>query len=363
VSEKKQTVILAAGGTGGHIFPAEALASELIKRGVSPILITDKRFEDYQASNVYDEILTISSATLSGNFVSRMKGLLSIIKGILKARKLIKKYKPEAVVGFGGYPSFPTMIAAISLSRRTVIHEQNSVLGRVNRVLLPMVGFVAVAFDNVKHIAEKFDSKVVFTGNPVRSAIKVLRDVPFPELSAEEHLHILVTGGSQGASVFAEIVPKAIALLPEEYRKRVRIDQQCREVDIQNVKAEYDALGVNADLSAFFVNMPARMASCHLLIGRAGASTIAEVTVTGRASILIPYPYAMDDHQTGNAESMAANSATILLSQTDMTAEIIAQNIQEFLDDPTSLQQLAMNAYDLGVADAEIRLADVVLGG
>lgn len=360
---RKLTVVLAAGGTGGHIFPAEALSAELKRRGHRPILVTDARREQYDfAAKSKIDIYVVKSASPKSGIISLITALFSIIQGVIQAVQLLKTLKPDAVVGFGGYPSFPTMVAAYWLRIPRVIHEQNSVLGRVNRVLAPISHKIATSFDKISHIKKSDLKKVVLTGNPVRPHIKAVREVSYPELQADEHLHILVTGGSQGAAIFSEVIPAAIISLPDEAKKRIRIDQQCRKEDIDRVRELYENAGINADLAIFFNDMSARIASAHVLICRAGASTIAEITVTGRPAIYIPYMHATDDHQTSNARAVADKGAGVVIPQKILTAEVIAGYITDFIAKPEILVHTALNALEIGIVDADKRLADVVEG-
>lgn len=361
--EKKLTVVLAAGGTGGHIFPAEALANELTSRKHKVVLVTDARREQYTFTKQNNmDVYVVSSASPGGGIKGKIKAVPSILVGILQAVKLLKKIKPDVVVGFGGYPSFPTMIASYWLKIPSVIHEQNSVLGRVNRILSCSAKKIATSFEKVSHIKKCDQKKVVMVGNPVRPNIKAVREVSYPELKDSENLHILVTGGSQGAAIFSEIVPTAIASLPDAIKSRIRIDQQCRPEDIEKVRAIYKKENISADLASFFNDMPSRLAACHLLICRSGASTISEVTVTGRPAIFIPYMYAMDDHQTSNARALADKGAGFIVPQNIARADVIAEHIKNFFSKPDVLIQTALNAFEMGLPDADKRLADLVEG-
>jgi UDP-N-acetylglucosamine--N-acetylmuramyl-(pentapeptide) pyrophosphoryl-undecaprenol N-acetylglucosamine transferase len=363
MTSKQLTITLAAGGTGGHIFPAESLAAELIKQGHRVVLVTDRRYQKHHSTPAALEVIAINSGSSGGGITNKVKALIKICLGVVQARKILKQLKPDVVVGFGGYPSFPTMLAANFLGLRTIIHEQNSVLGRVNRILARNVNVIATSFEEVLGISDSDRKKVVLTGNPVRPAIVSLKDFPYPGLGKDEHVHLLVTGGSQGATVFSEVVPQAILSLPEQIRARIRVDQQCRAADIENVKKIYDEAGINADLATFFEDMPSRLAAAHLVIARAGASTIAELCVAGKPSILVPYMYAMDDHQTANAKAVEKRGAAVLVGQKDVTPEILAAHIKKFVENPDSLKQMAVNAFDLWQAEAVGKLAKIVASG
>ncbi len=358
---ENRIIVLASGGTGGHIFPAEALAEELKERGWQPVLITDLRHDQYagKAKKPYEAHI-IRAGTLRGGVLRRIAGVLNIAIGCFQARTLLKKLKPAAVVGFGGYPSFPTMMAATWMGFRTAIHEQNSRFGKVNALLAPRVNAVATSFPEVAGADEKIKTKVTLTGNPVRPAVRTLRALPYSELNEDGTLHILIIGGSQGASVFAEVMPEAIALLPQSLRARLRIDQQCRPDDVKIVRKAYDALGINADIATFFRDLPVRLASAHLVITRAGASTVAELAVAGRPSILVPYPHATDDHQRGNATALEDAGGGWVMPQDAFTPTALSARLEAFLSLPSTLSEAAEKARSIGRPDAAKLLADVV---
>ena len=359
-------IILAAGGTGGHIFPAEALTEELIRRGCQVSLVTDSRFSDYSAASMKGilgeiPIYPVKAGTMGRNLYQRARGALNVGLGVMQARRLLKKLKPAVVVGFGGYPSFPTMIAASNCGIPTVIHEQNSILGKANRVLAGRVSSIATSFPATGLMRKENEPKVALVGNPVRSAVRALHDVPYPELSDDGVMRILVTGGSQGANVFSQIVPKAIALLPENLRHRLRVDQQTRREDMDTTRTAYQDIQVNADLSPFFTDVPARLASAHLVISRSGASTIAELSCAGRPSILVPYPNSADDHQMANANAMEEAGAAWLMPQESFTTEALAARLESFLTLPASLSRAAEQARNNGRPAAAGDLAALVL--
>lgn len=358
----KQPIILAAGGTGGHIFPAEALAETLVSRGERVVLVTDKRFAHFKTGILSQiEKRTIRAGTVGGGLHRKIMGAAGLVLGIWQARRIIKKLNPSVIVGFGGYPSFPTVYAGSLLGIPTVIHEQNSVLGRANRLLAPHVNRIATSFPVTLMLADKDKEKLCFTGNPVRHSVKALRDVPYPNLSQDGMVHILVTGGSLGASVFSQIVPAAIAALPAALRLRVRLDQQCREVDLEVTRAAYQQLGVSADLASFFVDIPARLAASHLIIARAGASTVSELAVAGRPAILVPLPSAMDNHQYFNANAFEDVGGGWVMTQDGFTAASLSARLEAFLTSPATLTNAAENAKKLGSPDAAEKLADLVL--
>lgn len=356
-------IILAAGGTGGHIFPAEALAEELRARGRNVVLITDKRFSKFQSGYLATvPRRTIRSGGSGAGVMRKASSALNIALGILRARRILRKLKPLAVVGFGGYPSFPTMVAAHQHKITTVIHEQNSVLGRANRLLAGKVARIATSFPETQMVARSDEKKIVLTGNPVRAAIKSLRDVPYPEPTQDGKLHLLVTGGSQGASIFSDVVPKAVELLPAHLRARLRIDQQCRESELGETREHYERIGANVDLASFFVDLPARLARAHLVIARAGASTVSELAVAGRPAILVPLPTAMDNHQYFNANMFERVGGGWVMAQDGFTPEALSARLEAFLTAPDTLTRAAANARKLGHHNAAKELADMVLG-
>ncbi|MCH2547420.1 MAG: undecaprenyldiphospho-muramoylpentapeptide beta-N-acetylglucosaminyltransferase [Alphaproteobacteria bacterium] len=357
----QRTVVLAAGGTGGHIFPAQALAEELISRGVHVVLITDKRFEKYTSAFNGVEVRIIRSGSMSGGVIRRALSVGNILLGIRQSRKFLQELKPVAVVGFGGYPSFPTMIAASWLKLYTLVHEQNSVLGRANRILAKRISKIATSFAHTSHVPEEAQEKMVFTGNPVRLGIKALHDVPYPELTEDGKIYLLIMGGSQGATVFSKIVPEAISLLPPALRSRLRLDQQCRPADLDAVREKYAEMDVNANCAIFFNDVPARLASAHLVIGRAGASTVAELLVAGRPAVLVPYPAAMDDHQRYNANTVEDAGAGWLMPEEGFTAAALSDKLEHFLTLPSTLTKAAENARAAGHPEAAHLLSQLVL--
>lgn len=360
-------ILLAAGGTGGHVFPAEALAEELLACGHCVAFITDRRSmryygEGYQGALSQVPIHTIYAGSFGGTLKQKLKGGAKLVVGIAQAMWLMVTLKPKAVVGFGGYPSFPTMLAAVLFRVPTVIHEQNSVLGRANRKLAPYVGAIATSYDKTRFMPEQALPKTMCTGNPVRAGIRALSGVESPQLRADGILKLLVVGGSQGASVFAEVLPAAMALLPPVARQRIRIDQQCRAADLEDTRANYAALGMQVDLAPFFSDVPARLAAAHLVISRAGAGSVAELAVAGRPVILVPYPGAMDNHQYYNALSVEAAGAGWLMGQEGFTPQALAAQLETALANPQVLEDAAAAMRRLGKPDAATQLAALVVG-
>ncbi|HYE51674.1 MAG TPA: undecaprenyldiphospho-muramoylpentapeptide beta-N-acetylglucosaminyltransferase [Azospirillaceae bacterium] len=351
-------IVLAAGGTGGHLFPAEALAAELLARGHAVALVTDPRGKAFGDSLPDVAVHRIRSATLGGGLVGKLRTVVELGLGTLQARRLLKELKPAAVVGFGGYPSVPTVFAAQRLGVPVVLHEQNAVLGRANRMLAGRAALIATSFPQVTHLPAGVAT--VRTGNPVRPGVLDMAGRPYPVPYHGGSLHILVTGGSQGASVFSTILPAAVARLPEELRMRLRIAQQARPETMEAAREGYAGLGVEVELAPFFRDMPARLAACHLAVCRSGASTVAELTVAGRPAILVPYPHAMDDHQTANARSVEAAGGAWVMAQEQFTAEALAARLTDIMKSPEALADAAAKARAWAVTDAASRLADAV---
>jgi len=358
----KGPILLAAGGTGGHMFPAEALARELLARGRQVVLITDRRGKAFGDALPEVEVHRIRAGTIGSGIAGKIRGMVELGLGALQARRLIAKLRPAAVVGFGGYPSVPTVIMAQRARVPVVLHEQNAVLGRANRMLAPGALRIATSFAQVSGLKQADRAKLVFTGNPVRSGVAAMRDLPYPALKDDGPFHLLVVGGSQGARIFSEIVPAALARLPEVLRARIRIVQQCRPEDLNAARAAFLAAGVAADLATFFKDMPDRLAACHLAVCRSGASTVAELAAAGRPAVLVPYPFAMDDHQTANAQAVADAGGAWLMPQTAFTPDALAARLEALLTLPQTLIKAAEAAKSRGATDAASRLADAVLG-
>jgi UDP-N-acetylglucosamine--N-acetylmuramyl-(pentapeptide) pyrophosphoryl-undecaprenol N-acetylglucosamine transferase len=355
-------ILLTAGGTGGHLFPAEALANALKASGARVTLATDKRANAYAGSFPADEIIEIPSATPSGRSVPQIaKAALVLAQGTLKAIPAIRRLKPAVVVGFGGYPTVPPAVAASLLGIPTVIHEANGVMGRANRLLARRASLIATGFEQVKGIPAGIPGKVVQTGNPIRPAVLEASRRPYQALTADARFRLLVTGGSQGARVMSDVVPPAIELLAPELRSRLDICQQARGEDLERVTAQYERLGVNFEAQPFFKDLPQRLAQAHLVISRSGASTVAELAVIGRPSILVPLPGAIDQDQAANARTLGDIGAAVVLPQPDFTPERLAAEICTFMGEPDRLTRAAAAAHSASITDAAERLAQAVL--
>lgn len=353
-------VLLAAGGTGGHLFPAEALAVMLAKRGLTVDLATDARAAHFKfpARAVH----LIPSATLRGRnplALARTAALLAL--GTAKAWRLIGQLRPSIVVGFGGYPTVPPLWAAALRGVPTVLHEQNGVMGRANRLLAPRVTAIATSFPTLTRLDPGLQGKITFTGNPVRPPVIEAARAPYAAPASRGKLRLLVFGGSQGAHVMADIVPAAIERMPPDMRARLAVVQQARSEDLDGVRGIYSRLGVEAEAAPFFADLPARMAAAHLVISRSGASTVAELSAIGRPAILVPLPHALDQDQFANAGVLAAAGGAIRIEQRDFSPDRLAAEIGRLAGDPQQLARMAQAAKSAGTIDAADRLADLVM--
>jgi UDP-N-acetylglucosamine--N-acetylmuramyl-(pentapeptide) pyrophosphoryl-undecaprenol N-acetylglucosamine transferase len=348
-------IILAAGGTGGHLYPAEALAQELLNRGHNVIIITDKRGAAFQKLGDKVRIDCVRAATFKAGIFSKIKALIDIEIGILQSLALLMKYRPALIVGFGGYPSFPAVIAGQIMNYPTILHEQNAVLGKANVWLAYAAKKIAVSLPDTRGIKSVDQPKIVLTGNPVRADICALRDWPYP--MPNKTLNIFITGGSQAAKVFGEIVPQAVAKLPQDIRSKLHIVQQSKEPD---TAGKYRAADVTSDIRPFFDDMSERLAACHLFIGRSGASTVAEIAVVGRPAIFVPYPGHADQQQLHNAELIAQKGGGWIIPQDKFTPDLLAEYLERFANTPVLLEKAAAAAKDCGQPEAVKNLADLV---
>ena len=354
-------IALAAGGTGGHLFPAEALAQELKRRGWRILLATDARGARYATAFPADERFLISAASPSiGGPVAKGAAAIALAGGLFTALREFGKRRLSAAVGFGGYPSFPAMKAAQLLGVPFGIHEQNGVLGRANRMVVGGAEFIAHGFPILEKAPDKLRAKLVEVGNPVRDAVRAVADERYPALDDSSRISVLVFGGSQGASLFSRIVPAAIAGLPQPLRQRLTVTQQVRDAEIAEVRKIYDAAGVGVELAPFFTDLPARIARSHLVIARAGASTVTELSTIGRPSVLAPLAIAMDDHQTGNARALSDAGAAIRIGEADFKIEAVGARLHDILTDPALLHHMADAAKGRVKTNAAAALADLV---
>jgi UDP-N-acetylglucosamine--N-acetylmuramyl-(pentapeptide) pyrophosphoryl-undecaprenol N-acetylglucosamine transferase len=355
------TVFLAAGGTGGHLFPAEALARELLARGHAVHLITDSRGKAFGDNLPEITVHRVAASTPTGGLMTKVRALLALARGTREALALLKIHKPKVVVAFGGYPSFPGAMAAILSRTPLVLHDQNAVLGRANRVVARFARVIAKSFDDVIGLPKA--RKAVVTGNPIRPAIAKLREQIYQPPGPSGPIHLLITGGSQGARVFSSVVPTALGLLEPSLRSRLNISQQARAEDKETAAKIYADLGMSAqvELQPFFTDMPERIAKAHLCIGRAGGSTVAEWSAAGRPAIYVPLPIAILDEQTWNARAVEQAGGAWIMPQEEFTPKALATMLKRTLTDSASLEAAAKAAHSQGRTDAAQKLADIVL--
>ncbi len=356
-NKKTKRALLCAGGTGGHLFPAHALACELTRRGYDIHLVSDHRIERFAKEFPASERHRVVSASPSGkNIFKLFRSLYALSKGYLVARRLMNKIKPDIVIGFGGYPTVPPLLAASSKGVPTIIHEANAVLGRANWLLAKKVDIVALGLPLLKGSS----AKSIVTGNPVRDAVLEASKKPYKTSRGQDDFYLTVFGGSQGASFFSSVVLKAIGFLPDELRARLVVAQQARADDEQAVRSAYDVMDIRAEVKVFFDAMPEKIANSHLVICRSGASTTAELAVIGRPAILVPYPFALDHDQEANAALLVQNGGGWVKQQSEMTPEWLAEELKRLMLDADLLERAAQNAHQQGVKDATIRLANAV---
>lgn len=355
-------IVVAAGGTGGHLFPAEALSVALAKRGAVIDLATDERATRYGTTFPARITHVIPSATVRGRnpfSLARTGTMLGL--GLAKAWHLLGRLRPAAVIGFGGYPSIPTVLAASMRGIPTIIHEQNGVMGRANKFLSARVTAIATSFPGVLDAFPALAAKSTFTGNPVRPAVVAAAQTSYAPPTASGPFNLIVFGGSQGAKVMSDVVPAGLVQLDAGLRARVRVVQQARGEDFEHVQKVYAQAHVAADVAQFFTDLPARIAASHLVISRSGASTVAELAAIGRPSLLVPLPHALDQDQKANAGVLEKAGGAIRIDQTDFTPNRVAADVTALAADPGRLAKMAAAAKSAGALDAADRLADLVL--
>jgi UDP-N-acetylglucosamine--N-acetylmuramyl-(pentapeptide) pyrophosphoryl-undecaprenol N-acetylglucosamine transferase len=360
INGEMPSIVIAAGGTGGHFFPAEALAAELMARGRRVVLLTDARSGGLK-SPVFARAEThvLPGAGLAGRGLLRgTKAIFSLAGGVLRARARLARLNPGVVVGFGGYPCVPPVLATRLLRRRpaVLLQEQNAVLGRANRFLSRYADRLALGFVATTRLPAGVRTEV--TGNPVRPAITALADARYD--TPTDTIRLLVLGGSLGARIFSDVVPTALTALPDALRSRLSVTQQCRQEDLERVRTAYAAAGIAAELAPFFGDVADRLLAAHLVIARAGASTVAELAVAGRPAILVPLPGAIDDHQTGNARALAEAGGAWTMPQPTFTSEALTAKLTELLNDPNALTAAAAGARTQARPNAAALLADLV---
>ena len=356
-----RTILISAGGTGGHMSPAAALAGDLRARSFQVQLATDTRGLSYSGDFGDEKLHVLKAGYLGAGVTGKIKGALKLAAGYFQARKLIKCIKPEVVVGFGGYPSLPAVLAAQHIGIPTIIHEQNAILGRANAFLAPKASRIATSLTSTAGLDEADAVSAVVTGNPVRADIAKMYTQPYPELRHDGTLHLFVIGGSLGASVFSDVVPAALSALDTAYKNRLYVVQQAREEDIARTRHAYEEAGIAAETQPYFDDVAPRLTACHLVIARAGASTVAEIVTTGRPAIFVPYPYHADQQQKINADTVADAGGAWVMTQAGFTADVLSSRIETFLQNPQTLFHAAEKARSCARPDAARRLGNLVV--
>jgi len=340
--------IIATGGTGGHIFPALSLCKHLKSKGFSCFVLADKRFLNFQEKipkNLQYKI--ISTAPLTGNILKILVSLVKIVIGVTTATFIILKKKPKMIISFGGYPSFPTMLAAVLLRKPLLIHEQNSVVGRANQHFIRWADIISVPFQNIKGLERISKSKIHVSGNPVDRSISKIGESDYPDISKDGKVNLLVLGGSQGARILSRVIPCAIKKLKPSIRSRLHIVQQCRKEDITGVENAYKSLSVECTISSFFVDVDQKLKDAHLIIARSGASTVSELIAAGRPAILVPIAISNENHQFLNAKVLSDNNAAWILEEREFNDENLSKKLTYLLSNPSSLKEAGANARSL----------------
>lgn len=360
MSNDNQLILLSAGGTGGHMTPAQALAQDLLSRGFRVELVTDERGLKYK--HLFGDIPAhvLRSGTFGAGAMGKLKGMANLGLGVVQGILLNRKLKPRLVVGFGGYPSVPAVYAAQKMGLPTIIHEQNAIIGKANAFLARKAERIALSLPGVQGLDDGERMRAVVTGNPVRPEIAALYTQPYPNLSHDTPLRIFIMGGSLGATVFSIVVPQTLARLSSEYRQRLVIVQQCRKEDIEIARRTYEMAGIKADLRPFFDDVASELARAHLIIGRSGASTVAEVTTAGRPAIFVPYPHHKDQQQKMNADAVADIGGAWVMTEGGFTADALLAKIETFLQNPSILFRAAEKARECGKPDAARKLGNLV---
>jgi UDP-N-acetylglucosamine--N-acetylmuramyl-(pentapeptide) pyrophosphoryl-undecaprenol N-acetylglucosamine transferase len=361
-----RNIVLATGGTGGHIFPAMAVASALLEKNLQPIFYTDTRFAQYTPPEMGQlladvPVHVVASGRSGGGLNMRLMNLYGVLKGVRQAVALLRQHQPSMVVGFGGYPSLPSMIAAVLLRIPVVLHEQNAYLGRSNRLMVRWARALYTSHKQVQGVSGVAAEKTIYVGNPVRNAVILAGETPYPLRGVSAPFHLLVMGGSQGAQIFGDTVPDAIAALNNDLRALIHVVQQVRPEALDQVQSRYNAMGVAAECAAFFPDIAARMAAAHLVISRAGASSVAECNAAGRPALYVPLPSAMDNHQWHNASAAADAGAAWRVPQDALSPQSLAEMLGRAIANPNDLTMMAARAKALAEPDAANTLAEHIV--
>ena len=353
-----KTIILSSGGTGGHVFPALSLAEELNDRGYKVVIMTDHRGEVFQQAAGVSKVIALPVRQRRGQLGNLLMAFWIGISFLIALGHMLR-LRPSAVVGFGGYPSIPAVLAGKVLRLPTALHEQNAILGRANRLLARFVRKVATSFQTIK-FAEPFQDRIVQSGNPVRKPIIAIREIPYQPSEVDGPFRLFIMGGSQGARVFSSVIPKVLCDLPRDVRQRLVVHQQCRRELLEMTQGAYRRSGITVDVRPFFEDVDAQLRDANLVIGRAGASTIAELTVAGRPAILVPYPFAMDNHQQANALSLSEGGAAWVVLEREFNAKKLQELLLKAMKSEKTLKIMAKKMYGFGQPHAAETLAQMV---
>ncbi len=360
MSKREYLILISAGGTGGHMSPAAALADDLKSRGYRVDLITDTRGEKFEKMFKDVPFHVVKSGTAGAGIIGKVKGAINLVMGLIQAKILVKKLKPDLVIGFGGYPSFPGVYAAQKTGIPTILHEQNAIIGKANSMLAARADRIALSLPHSSGLDNDEKLRSVLTGNPVRSEIIELKDMEYTPPTKKGEFRIFIMGGSLGATVFSKVVPSALSGLSPEYKKRLKIIQQCREADLDDAKKAYEKAGIAAQLSTFIDDVAGELTKAHLFIGRSGASTVAEISVAGIPAIYVPYPHHKDQQQKKNADSIADQGGAWVMAEDGFTDEALLTRIETFFQTPDILTKAAQSAKECGKPNAAKKLGNLV---
>lgn len=352
-------IALAAGGTGGHLYPAITLAQELQQRGYDIVILTDRRGVRFVKDTPYPYHV-IQSAPMQKGLWGKIKTASSLATGYLQCQALFLRRKPAAMVGFGGYPSFPPVMAAAHRKIPITLHEQNAIFGRAQRLVQRYAQNICLSFSQTRMLESVASEKITVTGLPLRPAILALANHAYQPPQTGERFNILVTGGSQASALFSQIIPQALITLPPDIQKRIHMIQQCRADDVAMVQQLYADHGISAEVLSYIHDMPVQLARAHLMIGRAGASTVTESTLAGLPTLYVPLAASLDGDQAANAAQIVAQGGAWMMAEKDFSPESLGAMLTNIINEPARLTAMAAILKTLGRANATTRLADIV---
>lgn len=360
---KNKLAVVTTGGSGGHIFPAESISAALIQKGFDVVFVTDKRGSNFRVLQGVQTYRLMAEHIMGRSLWGKIKGAFKLYCGAVQALFLLRKLKPDVVVGVGGYASLPAVLAAHMWRMPVVLHEQNAVLGRANRLLAKNAYLILTAFQPT--LRSPANVRNVWVGQPVRPAVLEKEHTPYPD--RRKIFNLFIFGGSQGAHFFTHKVPEALFMLPDTLKSKISVTAQVRPEDMEYAQKIYSEQGFHSvTLKSFFDNMPDLIAQSHLIIGRAGASTIAEAEIVGRPAILIPLPTSADNHQLENARQFCDAGAGWLVTEDNWNAEKFAHRLEKLIQDKEMLEHAASESYRLAKPNVSEQIAvlidDIVKG-